>query len=249
MMETTEVYIWVAIGMLATSLSFLLLLLFRRLAELRRQLSTLRVQVGILRLAAADRDNKRPPGPDRSSAQPPEGARRRGNLWLVPALFGIAEGVGHTLRNIPVRHHIPVAAVNASAMALAASFLYLSGALSSIPGLQGPPTAPHMVTAPRTSAPPHHPAIHRKPGSLGRRNVTPTLTERWLLPDPKAAPTAAHTTPLARVATLPPTHTPTAPTPSPTAPHTTVRKGATSPPGILPSLNPAPGLRTHLAAV
>lgn len=145
----------------------------RQLAEIKRQLSSLRVQVGTLRFMAADKRGGKPPNGGPTVLEPPEGTRRKGNLWVVPMLFGVTLGLGRSLRQFVYRHRVPIAATAVGAMAAAGAVVYLGGALDHSGGYQAaPPTAPHMVTVPPIAPPPHDAVTVR---TLSRSGYQPPL--------------------------------------------------------------------------
>ncbi|MFE5369198.1 hypothetical protein [Streptomyces mirabilis] len=189
------------------------------MTEIKRQLSALRVQVGTLRVIAADVGGK-PPNGASPALEPPEGARRKGNLWVVPLLFGVVVGLGHSLRRFIWQHRVPIAAVTAGVAAAVGLVLYLGAAFPLPEGSQaGPPTPPPTVAAPPAPAPPHHPAVVRAL-RRSRSSSAPALNIVDHAPPPGASTTPAGAQAPASVpapsAAPPPVEAVATPSPTPT---------------------------------
>lgn len=247
MIDVADVALAIGLGIVATTLVLVFVFIFRQLAEVKRQLSALRVQVGTLRFQTADISRQDPPGGNQAAVEPPQGVRRKGNLWVVPLLFGAAVGTGRALRGFTHKHRAPIAALTVGAMVTTAALLYFGGFRLSHDIQAGPPPAPHTARIPPPPKPQYHPAVVRTPLTRRSRSTGKFAPASNQL-DTRADVIAVSVTHRTRSSVHAPEHHAPPPTASPTAPATprpTLRLTAPAP--IPTGPVPCPRLSAALA--
>lgn len=154
--------------------------MYRQLAETRRQLSALRVQMASMRLKQAHTAGEESPQPE-----PPERARRKGHLWLVPLLGGVAAGVGRWLHRTVSGHGGLATVAAATVVATISGVLYFAG---SSPHGSGSGHAGPLAPFPRVSRMPNH-----LPTGQPTSGASPTAPRRTSTAAPSSSATPGPT--------------------------------------------------------